>query len=340
MAKVKVSNKLSKNKKPVHKIKAPVSMAASAKKPAKKPAPAKGKASSSKKVAPAKKASKPSAPAKKPLPKKPAPAAKKPAPKVVAKKPAPSKPSPHLKDAPKNAKPAASTHKIETKANVATPTSAKSKPATPMLDTKVSQGVKPMVKVGGKVTAKSEDTVANLKEAPKAHKPILIPDHLKKLQAQLEKIEDKPASTASDEPQKIPQSELFTEQELSQFMTALENERDKLLGKTEATVNAGSIALNKDEMYDEVDLASATVDQNLTFRLLDRDRKLLGEIDHAIMKIQSGDYGYCEGTGEPIPKRRLELRPWCKYSVKYKEQLERMKKSGRGVVDEDEEIFA
>ncbi|RYZ80456.1 MAG: hypothetical protein EOP06_25295, partial [Proteobacteria bacterium] len=53
-------------------------------------------------------------------------------------------------------------------------------------------------------------------------------------------------------------------------------------------------------------------------------------------KIKSGEYGFCEGTGEPIPKRRLEVRPWCRHSVKFKEQLERMKKSGRGVGDEDE----
>ena len=64
--------------------------------------------------------------------------------------------------------------------------------------------------------------------------------------------------------------------------------------------------------------------------------KLLAEIDHAIEKIDTGEYGFCEGTGEVIPKRRLELRPWCRHSVKYKEQLERMKKSGRGVADEDE----
>ena len=35
---------------------------------------------------------------------------------------------------------------------------------------------------------------------------------------------------------------------------------------------------------------------------------------------------------ESLFERRLELRPWCRYSVKYKEQLERMKKSGRGVM--------
>ena len=101
-------------------------------------------------------------------------------------------------------------------------------------------------------------------------------------------------------------------------------------------MKSGNIHIDKNELSDEVDQASAMVEQNLTFRLLDRDRKLLGEIEHAISKIDAGDYGFCEGTGEPIPKRRLELRPWCRHSVKYKEHLERMKKSGRGVVDEDE----
>jgi DnaK suppressor protein len=90
-------------------------------------------------------------------------------------------------------------------------------------------------------------------------------------------------------------------------------------------------------MTDEVDLASVTIQQNLQFRLLDRDRKLLNEIENALSKIELGDFGYCEGTGEPIPKRRLELRPWTRHSVKYKEQLERMKKSGRGVGDDENE---
>lgn len=130
--------------------------------------------------------------------------------------------------------------------------------------------------------------------------------------------------------------EVFTKEELENFRKLLSEERRKLLHKARIAMENGNIALDKDEMYDEVDLASATVEQNLTFRLLDRDRKLLGEIEHALNKIDNGDYGFCEGTGEMIPKRRLELRPWTRHSVKFKEQLERMKKSGRGVADEDE----
>jgi len=131
-------------------------------------------------------------------------------------------------------------------------------------------------------------------------------------------------------------AEVFSPEDLEMFRQLLADERKKLLHKAKIAMESGNIALNKDEMMDEVDLASATVEQNLTFRLLDRDRKLLGEIEHAMEKLDNGEYGFCEGTGEVIPKRRLELRPWTRHSVKYKEQLERMKKSGRGVADEDE----
>ena len=127
-----------------------------------------------------------------------------------------------------------------------------------------------------------------------------------------------------------------TKEELENFRKLLREEKEKILKKSEQMVKSGNIELDKNEMFDEVDLASMTTEQNLTFKLLDRDRKLMAEIEHALNKIETGDYGYCEGTGEPIPKRRLEVRPWCRHSVKFKEQLERMKKSGRGVGDEED----
>ena len=135
---------------------------------------------------------------------------------------------------------------------------------------------------------------------------------------------------------KITANELFTVDELAVFKSSLESEKSVILKKADAAVKSGEIELDKNEMMDDVDLASITTSQNLTLKLMDRDRKLLGEIEHALNKIESGDYGFCEGTGEAIPKRRLEVRPWCRHSVKYKEQLERMKKTGRGVADEDE----
>ncbi len=61
-------------------------------------------------------------------------------------------------------------------------------------------------------------------------------------------------------------------------------------------------------------------------RFADKERKLLVQITSALEKLEEGDYGVCEGTGEPIAIKRLELRPWTRYSVEYKEQVERERK--------------
>ena len=238
--------------------------------------------------------------------------------------------------------------------------SAKSKPATKGSEKKPSaSGSDHSKKVAAKSSApaaKKEDKNPPSTSKPdvsKVQKKIVVG---KKPQETLAGASSKPApaskgpSTATPikvEPKIIeaPQPEfksrpvdesLFSKDELEMFRGLLLSERSKILEKARKTMEEGNIQIDKNEMFDEVDQAAAMIDQNLTFRLLDRDRKLLFEIDHALAKIDTGDYGYCEGTGEPIPKRRLELRPWCRHSVKYKERLERMKKSGRGVVDEDE----
>ena len=240
---------------------------------------------------------------------------KKEAPKKVAKKPV----AKIAKPVSKPVKPVIKKleKKVEVKASAPAPKSVSEKP-------KAKEEVKH--KLSGK---KSVPVPTPAKTTSKIERPVPayienLPD-LADLHHQQEK-RSAPIQTAA----------LFNESELLGFMQLLKSEREKIMEKAKQLVDAGNMIIDKDEMYDEVDLASATVEQNLTFRLLDRDRKLLAEIDHAMDKVQSGDYGICEGTGEPIPRRRLELRPWTRHSVKYKEQLERMKKSGRGVVDEDE----
>jgi DnaK suppressor protein len=193
-----------------------------------------------------------------------------------------------------------------------------SKPDVSKVQKKIVVGKKPQETLAG----------ASSKPAPSAKGPTT---------AAPIKVEPKIIEAPQPEFKSRPLDEsLFSKDELEMFRGLLLTERSKILEKARKTMEEGNIQIDKNEMFDEVDQAAAMIDQNLTFRLLDRDRKLLFEIDHALAKIDTGDYGYCEGTGEPIPKRRLELRPWCRHSVKYKERLERMKKSGRGVVDEDE----
>jgi len=78
-----------------------------------------------------------------------------------------------------------------------------------------------------------------------------------------------------------------------------------------------------DLLTDEVDMAQRHTEQAYLIRFADKERKLLLEIENALEKMRTGEYGVCEGTGDPIAYKRLELRPWTRYSVAYKEQLER-----------------
>ena len=74
---------------------------------------------------------------------------------------------------------------------------------------------------------------------------------------------------------------------------------------------------------DDADWAADSADQSLLARLVDRDAKLLGEVQRALRKVETGDYGVCELTGEPIGFDRLRVRPWSRHSLAAKERLER-----------------
>lgn len=71
------------------------------------------------------------------------------------------------------------------------------------------------------------------------------------------------------------------------------------------------------------DAGSDNYELENTLGLMDEEIKILIEIDAALGRIERKTFGICEGSGEPIPKERLEAIPWARYSVKYKELLEK-----------------
>jgi DnaK suppressor protein len=111
--------------------------------------------------------------------------------------------------------------------------------------------------------------------------------------------------------------------ELTQLYTKLVEEKARVLGNFEHRVD--NALAEEDVLADEIDIAQRSTDQAWLFRMADKDRKLLIEIEAALEKMHNGEYGVCEGTDEPIGFKRLELRPWTRYSVGYKEMLEREK---------------
>jgi DnaK suppressor protein len=74
---------------------------------------------------------------------------------------------------------------------------------------------------------------------------------------------------------------------------------------------------------DLADRASSETDRAIELRARDRQRKLIAKIDAALERIETGAYGFCEETGEPISLKRLEARPIATLSIEAQERHER-----------------
>ncbi|WP_018917123.1 RNA polymerase-binding protein DksA [Vreelandella zhanjiangensis] len=73
---------------------------------------------------------------------------------------------------------------------------------------------------------------------------------------------------------------------------------------------------------DEADQASFEEELRLSLRQADRESRLVNNIDAALRRIDNGDYGYCEETGEPIGIARLLFRPTARLCIEAKERQE------------------
>ncbi len=125
---------------------------------------------------------------------------------------------------------------------------------------------------------------------------------------------------ADDEPfMNERQTEYFRRKLINWKAELLEDSRDTVAGMKDSTRNIPDIA----------DRASEETDRALELRTRDRQRKLVSKIDAALRRIEDGEYGYCEITGEPISLKRLDARPIATMSLEAQERHERREKVHR-----------
>lgn len=96
--------------------------------------------------------------------------------------------------------------------------------------------------------------------------------------------------------------------------------------------SAGTLQQLQDGPIREPDLndrASSETEWGIELRTRDRQRKLIAKIDAALRRIDEGEYGYCEVTGEPIGLGRLVARPIATMTVEAQEAHERREKVSR-----------
>jgi DnaK suppressor protein len=121
-----------------------------------------------------------------------------------------------------------------------------------------------------------------------------------------------------------------------EFMSPLQVEyfRQKLLRwRAELLADSAETLRNLQEESllkpDLTDRASLETERAIELRTRDRERKLISKIDAALERLDSGTYGYCEETDEPIGIRRLEARPIATLSIEAQERHERMERTHR-----------
>lgn len=338
--KVSVSSKA----KPVVAKSKPPSKAAA--KPAAKPAAGKAAVKTSKPVVSKKPAPKPAAKAKpvakapaKPVSKavaKPKPASKpaaKPKAKVAVKPAKPAKPAAKAgKAAVKPAKPVAKKlPKVQAPAKpaaVAVTTATPHLSASARLAAPIARAGRPSSRLAQLTVPSMAQTVAST--AAKASylqtmSPTLIapplPSTIKKDPKLANNWKTKPAEALSDaELMAMPDSEYMNEKQMAAF-------RFKLLQlKQDILSNAGETTehLREDTVVvpDPADRATIEEEHALELRTRDRERKLLKKIEQSITRIDAGDYGYCDETGEPIGVGRLLARPTATLSLEAQQRRE------------------
>jgi DnaK suppressor protein len=131
----------------------------------------------------------------------------------------------------------------------------------------------------------------------------------------------KTAEELSDEEVKaMPDAEYMNDKQLAFFrhkLSILKQDIHNSAGETTEHLREDTVVVP-----DPADRATIEEEHALELRTRDRERKLLKKIEQSIARIDSGDYGYCDETGEPIGVGRLIARPTANLSLEAQQRRE------------------
>lgn len=109
----------------------------------------------------------------------------------------------------------------------------------------------------------------------------------------------------------------------------IEHFKKKLLTSRAQIINSGVLSnledlqIKSDDLADEADLASNTINQQVSFSIREKELVKLRRIDAALARIEAGQYGICIESGEEIEEKRLETQPWAEFCIEVAEEKER-----------------
>ena len=121
--------------------------------------------------------------------------------------------------------------------------------------------------------------------------------------------------------------EYMNPKQIEYFRQKLTVWRDELVEESRETIS--NLQTEVRDVGDEAERATRETENSLELRTRDRYRKLINKINKTLTRIDDGDYGYCEETGEEIGLSRLEARPIATLCLDAQERWEiRQKQMG------------
>ena len=239
----------------------------------------------------------------------------------------------------------------KTSAQSATKAAAKTaaaKPATKTAAAKASPAAKPAAKASAatekpKTTAKPAKSAAPAEEAvavveaaaapavstkppprgpEKIHSPMPSAVSTAKADPKLANAWKSKAGRELSEPElmAMPDGEYMNDKQLDFFRAKLEELKNDLLSNADETTE--HLREDTSIVPDPADRATIEEEHALELRTRDRERKLLKKISQALSRIEAGEYGYCDETGEPIGLGRLIARPTATLTIEAQQRRE------------------
>lgn len=112
------------------------------------------------------------------------------------------------------------------------------------------------------------------------------------------------------------------EEQLEEAKQRLLQMREELLAEADKAY-AASQELGKDGVPDIGDMSSNSYNQEVLMNLSETQRARVRDIDAALERMDKGVYGFCARCEEEIPSRRMEVRPFSRYCVECKSEVEK-----------------
>lgn len=139
---------------------------------------------------------------------------------------------------------------------------------------------------------------------------------------------DGPTSAPPRLDAELPAADAFmSADQLAYFRAKLTAWRDAILAEADTT--RAELQRQPLREPDPTDRAASETDWTLELRTRDRQRKVVAKIDAALRRIDTGEFGYCVVSGEPISLKRLDARPIATMTLEAQEAHERRERSSR-----------